>query len=108
MYSGKKFKLGDTEYEIPALSLGQLRNGALAKMQATDELVTAGKNWEAIAARGELIHMALTRNYPNVPLDTVMDSLDLNNSAEIWLWILGASGFKPSPEEVAEKTAPAT
>ena len=108
MYSGKKFKLGDTEYEIPALSLGQLRNGALEKIRVCDELAEQKKNWESIIARGELIHMALTRNYPNVPLDTVMDVLDLNNSAEIWLWILGASGFKPSPEEVAEKTAPAT
>ena len=92
-FRGTTIKLGEQDYVLPALSLGQLRTGILETLQKHDELIIAGKFYEAINVRAEVIHAALTRNYPDMPLSLVEDSLDLNDSTDIWRIVLGGSGF---------------
>lgn len=94
MFEGTKFTLGDRELVVPALSLGQLRRGALELFKKNDELwkkVEAGEaiHWEALANRAELILMALRRNYPDLAEEWLLDHLDFNNVAEIWKAVVG-------------------
>ena len=93
MFIGNDHKIGDKTYTIPALSLGQLRNGALAKMEKHDQLLSEGKTFDAMAIRGEVVVEAIRRNYPDVDADEVMNALDLRNITPIWMTVLGASGF---------------
>jgi hypothetical protein len=95
MYPGKKFRIGETEYTVPALALGQLRNGGLELIKKSDELAQAGKPFEAIAMRGQIVAMAVKRNYPDVDAEALMDSLDLDNMNSLWLHVLGASSLLP-------------
>jgi hypothetical protein len=93
MYAGTKVKIGDEEYTIPPISLGQLRNGLLTKLQEHDKLSADGKLFETLQLRGEIILAAIRRNYPDFSEDKLFAHLDLANTSGIWLSILGASGF---------------
>lgn len=104
MFAGRKIKIGAEEYTVPPLSLGQLRNGTLKLLQDHDALVAEGKPWEAMNIRGEVILSALKRNYPDIDEKMLFDWLDVGNSGEIWLTVLGMSGFMPGEAE-AVKTA---
>ena len=108
MFPGKKFRLGEQEYVVPALTIGQLRNGALEKLREHDELVAAGKAFEAMYLRAELILAALRRNYPSATEDLVLDTLDLHNIGPIWLYVLGVSGFTPGEDQAATQAESGT
>jgi hypothetical protein len=93
MYNGITIRIGEEDYIVPPISLGQLRNGLLAKMQEHDRLISDNKAFEAMNLRGEIILAAIRRNYPDFPEQKLYDYLDLGNSGPVWLGILGASGF---------------
>ena len=95
MFNGVKAKFGDKEVVIPPLSLGQLRNGALELLKKHDELVEKNQFMESALIRGEVIALALTRNYPEMTVDLVFENLDLSNVNELWRTVIGLSGFSP-------------
>lgn len=104
-FGGTPIKIGDEEYIVPALSLGQLRNGMLKKLQEHDALVAEGKIFDTLTLRGEVILEALRRNYPDFPEEKLFDHLDMANTGQVWLAVLGASGFNLGE---AQARAPAT
>jgi len=108
LFSGTKITVGGEEFVVPAISLGQLRNGLLAKLQAHDELIAAGKTFDAIAMRAEVILAALRRNYPDFSEEKLYDYLDMSNSTPLWLTILGVSGFVPGETSAATETKSGT
>lgn len=95
MIPGIKLTIGDEEYVVPALTLGQLRNeGMLDKMKQHDaKLADAETYFDALDIRAEIILAALQRNYPDVTLDKLRDQLDLGNVSDIWNAVMGASGM---------------
>lgn len=99
MYQGTRFKIGEEEYIVPPLSLGQLRGGILEKLREHDQLVNDGRVFEGLALRADVILAALRRNYPEFPEDKLLDWLDMSNTGPIWLAILGASGLSPLETE---------
>lgn len=101
MFSGTKIKIGEEEFVIPPISLGQLRNGVLDLLQKHDELVAGGKPFEAMDVRGQIILAALQRNYPDFTEKKLLDYLDAGNIGPLWLHVLGISGFSPSGEAQA-------
>lgn len=107
MFPGIEITINGENFTLPALSLGQLRNGALKLLQEHDALIAAGKFYEAVALRGDVIHTALTRNYPSFAKERLFSWLDLENSAPLWLAVLGASGFKPGEVVAAAEVKPA-
>ena len=110
MFQGVTCRIGDNEYVVPALSLGQLRSGLLDKLKEHDQLVADGKLFDTMTLRGEIILAALRRNYPNLEENVVWDSLDMSNTGPVWLAVLGASGFteQTTQTEVASKANGAT
>ena len=93
LFSGTKIPIGNETYVLPALSLGQLRAGGLARLKEHDEAIAAGDIFAASVIRGEIIFLALQRNYPDFDEATLMNHLDLRNTIPIWQIVLGASGF---------------
>lgn len=93
MIPGIKRKIGEREYEIPPLSLGQLRQGAIAKIRDHDQMITDGKFFEAMELRGEIIAMAMKRNYPDLKDSDFDELLDVRNMPDLWSIVLGGSGF---------------
>lgn len=116
MISGTPVKLRGQVYVIPPLTLGQLRSGLAEKMKEHDRLVRENQedsgrdNAFAISIlRGEIIHAALSRNYPEIDEARCFELLDLGNVSFAWLAVIGLSGFRPGEEEAgAEAEAPGT
>jgi hypothetical protein len=108
MFAGLKITLGEGEYIIPPISLGQLRSGLLAQLQQHDALVNEGKVFEAMSIRAEVILAALRRNYPDFPEQQLLDNIDLGTCGPIWMSILGASGFTPGEVVAATATTAAS
>ena len=109
MIPGTTVNLGGTDYLLPPLSLGQLRNGVLALMKRHDELIASedgSERWEACCIRGEIVGHALKRNYPDLTDEQVMELLDTKTTNDAWLIVLGASGFPQ--QEVAGAALPGT
>ena len=103
LYPGRKVLLRGVEYVLPAVSLGQLRNGLLTQMKEHDALVTEGRVYDAMPLKGEVILLAFQRNYPDIDPNLVYDSLDATNIVELWLYVLGLSGFKPGEPAAADQ-----
>jgi hypothetical protein len=101
VFNGNKITIGDEDFIVPPISLGQLRNGTLALLQKHDELIADAKTFEAMEIRGQVILSALRRNYPDFPEDKLFAYLDMSNTGPIWLGILGASGFTPGEPQAA-------
>lgn len=110
MFPGIEFEINGKKCIIPALSIKQLREGGLDLIKETDETAKASDNgYDTMEVRSKLIHLALTRNYPDMTLETVQESLDLSNTVKIWLSVLGVSGMGDNTAKgEAEVVPPAT
>jgi hypothetical protein len=102
MYGGVSITIGAETFVVPPLSLGQLRGGVLQKLQEHDKLVAEGKTFEILVTRGEIILVALRRNYPNFPEEKLLEYLDMTNTGALWMAVLGASGFTAGETEAAK------
>jgi hypothetical protein len=98
-----KVTLDGKEYEVAPLSLGQLRNGLLAKLREHDELANAGRVLETWIIQGEIIAEAIRRKSPELSVETITANLDLGQIHELWPVMLGLSGFKPGEIQPAAK-----
>ena len=105
LYPGVKITIDGEDLVLPAISLGQLRNGTLKLLQEHDALIAEGKTFEAIALRGDVLLTAFRRNYPDYPEAKFFANVDMTNTTELWLKVLGISGFTPG-ERPAEGESP--
>lgn len=106
MFKGKKMTLGEREFVVPALSLGQLRNGGVELLRQHDETSAKGQGFDAMELRGKLIHLALQRNYPDLTEEDVFGLLDMANTGEVWQTVLGLSGFTSGEVSAAQIPVP--
>ena len=105
MFPGYKLTIEGVDYLVPALSLGQIRNGVKEKLKEHDQAVAEGKTFEVQLLRGEVILEAIRRNYPAFLQETLENNLDLNAVGKLWLVVLGASGFIEGEIVAATTTA---
>jgi hypothetical protein len=101
MFPGYKFTIENETYTVPALSMGQLRNGIMEKLKSHDTLLTDGKIFELQLLRSEIILAAIRRNYPDFPEDKLLNFLDMANIGPVWSAVLGSSGFAPGETPAA-------
>ena len=88
-YKGVPMAFADgVEYVIPALSLRQVQ-----QLQGRLAAYTGGNDAESIELVIDTVHAAVTRNYPDMPRDTVQDGLDLRNMGDFMAAVMGASGM---------------
>jgi len=101
-------KIKDKEYDIPAVTLGQLRAGMLEKMKKSDELLQTSY-LDSVMLRGEILAEALMAKYPGqFTVDEVLDSLDPASVAASFMALLGMSGITPPGEAQATKNEAGT
>lgn len=93
MIKGIKVTLGDREFILPPISIGQLRNGVLDKIKEHDRLVQEGQPFEAYLAKTEIIGEALRRNYADLTDSDLDELIDLGNVNDIWQIALGVTGL---------------
>ena len=106
MIPGKEVTIGEKKYILPPLSLGQLRNGVMVRMREHDEMITAGKGYEAMLLKGDIILAALQRNYPKLKIEDLDSILDFGNINDLWLQALGLAGFRPGEAPTTEEAIP--
>lgn len=102
MFVGTKLKINNRELVMPGLSLGQLRGGVTDKLAQHDTLINEGKIFESVVLRGEVILLALRRNYPDFNETELFDYLDLNTVKPLWNAVLGMSDLLPGETLAAE------
>jgi hypothetical protein len=87
MIPGKKFILGGVEWEIPALTIKQVKQ--LEPTLLKPDYVNDALGIEALNAAATLVHTAILRNYPEVTLDQVEEMVDLVNIVPIIQYLTG-------------------
>ena len=91
MIDGHPVKMGGKDYTVPALSFKQLRQlqPAIALIGNIGSVPTD----EQMSAVVDIVHAALSRNYPELDKDGVEDQLDLSNIRPVLEAVMGAAGL---------------
>lgn len=108
LIDGEKVILSGKEFIIPPLNLSRIKKlqDELAILAAVPE-DAARFEPQQLEATISIIHMALTRNYPDLTREEVEDVIDMGNMARAMLAVMGQSGFKqgePGPVTAAPPT----
>jgi hypothetical protein len=92
MIPGVIVKMGGRDWEVPPLTMGQLRK----LMPKVRELsgISAGMGEEQIAILCEIVAAALSRNYPDMDAERVENLLDLGNAGSVLSAVLSGSGLR--------------
>lgn len=96
-------RVKDKDYEVPPLTLGQLRNGLLAKLKEHDELFAKGHAIDMWILEGEVVVAAIRRLAPDLDANDIFDALDLSQLRTLWPILLGLSGFGQGEQTPAAK-----
>lgn len=94
MIEGTEIELGGQKWIVPALNFKRIK-----QLKPIMEKLTASAagpsdiSDEAIDAAAQLVHLALSRNYPEVKIDDIEEWLDLRNFRDIVMAIVGQSGL---------------
>lgn len=99
-----KLTIKDKDYDIPTVTLGQLRGGMIESMKKSDEM--AKDDWlGCVMLRGEIIAKAMIKKYPDLTEEDILDSLDPQQTNVAFLALLGIS---PAGETPATRTEAGT
>jgi hypothetical protein len=91
MIPGVKISMGGSEYEVPPLTLGQLKmlmpkvkklqSGELDEIGAFDVMI-------------EVVHAAMSRNYSVLTVEQVAELIDTSNMNDVMEAVMRGSGLK--------------
>jgi hypothetical protein len=106
---GIKIQMGGVEYMVPPLTLGQLRRldpkiKSMRNVSSDGRVITA----EQIDAIGEIVSTALSRNYPDMTAEKVLDLIDVANVSEVFYAVMTGSGLRPGEAEAVARPNGAT
>ena len=105
-FGGEVVKLGGREYAIPSLSVKQART-LWPKIKQLQQGVTEDSLPDRMGIAVEVVHAALSRNYPDIKIDEVEDLLDMNDFRRIVLVVTG-QGVRQTPGAEPAATEAAT
>lgn len=97
MIKGLKLHLGDADYEIPPIALGDLE-----RLQDRLAAYQGGIDTESIATVIDVAHAALKRNYPEISRAEVGSLVDVGNMAEVFEAVMDVSGLKRKEQAAGE------
>jgi hypothetical protein len=102
-YQGTEIDVGGEKYVFPPLSFG-------AAKQLRDEIEAIEKgvdNATAMDTVCRVVHAALSRNYPEITIETVENELvDFGNWRDLYFAVLAISGFEKTSPGKAEAATP--
>jgi hypothetical protein len=91
MIDGVQIRMGGREFLVPPLNLKTIRRlePKLANLSTVNP--SDPSNLDDVV---EIVHAALSRNYPDLGRDEIEDLLDMGNLNEVIVAIMGISGLK--------------
>lgn len=106
-YAGEQVKLAGQDYIVPSLSVKQARN-LWPKIRELNKGITMDNIPDKMSIATEIIHAALSRNYPNLKLEEVEDMIDMSNFRRVVGLVTASTGLKGDPgDQPAAATAAA-
>ena len=99
LIEGSKINLGGNDYIVPPLSFKHLRT--LEEKIAALSGIKTKPTADQLSAVIEIVHAAITRNYPDITKEQLEDWLDIGNMKTVIPAIMGMSGLVSSGESVA-------
>ncbi len=99
MIPGAPMQIGDREFVVPPLTLGQLRRLMPKVKQLTN--IGAEMSEAHIGDLVEIVTAAVQRNYPEVTAEVMENLLDLGNAGNVLTEVLTAAGLKLRGEATA-------
>lgn len=91
-YEGLTVTLGDQDFIVPALTLGQLKRLEI-QLQVLSSIAGNALSIDQLEAAITIIHAALARNYPELLRDDLAEMVDLRNFKILVQAVMGASGI---------------
>jgi len=88
---GEKLILGGREFIVPPINLKRLKN----LLPLIESLTKETDTLKQMDGTSQILHAALSRNYPEITLDEVEEMIDLGNFMSVLKAVLGGSGFLP-------------
>jgi len=104
MLPGVTIAMGGRDWQVPPLTLGQLRRLMPKVRQLTEIGASMGET--QITVLVEIVAAAMQRNYPKATAEVVENLLDLGNASAVLNAVLTGSGLKLSDSRVGEAAAP--
>ena len=99
-FEGQTVNLGGQEYVVPSLSVKQAR-ALWPKILELNKGITEENLPEKHGLSVEVIHAALTRNYPDLTRDELEDLVDMRNIRVLMALVSGQSGIFGTGSEPA-------
>lgn len=103
-FEGVKLRIGRQDYIVPALSMRQLKQYEKTIAQ-TQKSLGAAMSPADIDKFVEVIHAAVSRNYPDVTLDQMLDAIDLRSLPTLFPAVMGISGLEAKQQGEAQAQA---
>lgn len=90
---GVTINLGGDDYVVPALNFRQIKKiqPEIRKLENLSGGLISDEEMEVMAT---VVHEALSRNYPDITQEKVLELLDLRNAPVVVKAIMGISGFE--------------
>src|SRR6516225_3481417 len=104
MLPGVTIAMGGRDWQVPPLTLGQLRRLMPKVRQLTEIGASMGET--QITVLVEIVAAAMQRNYPEATVEMVENLLDLGNASAVLNAVLTGSGLKLSDSRLGEVAAP--
>ncbi len=94
LIDGAKVRMGGKEWIVPALSFRQLK-----KLLPKINMLNIGElTVETMDSITEVVHAAISRNYPELSVDDVADMLDVRAAPAVFMAIMGESGLEATSQ----------
>jgi hypothetical protein len=95
MIPGIKLQMGGQDWLVPPLTLGQLRR-LEPKLRAMADIPQGaqGMTAEQIDTIAEVVATAMSRNYPDMTNERVLELIDVGNARAVVLAVLTGSGLQ--------------
>jgi hypothetical protein len=98
LIDGAKIKMGGKDWVVPALSFKQLKR----LLPRLNKIGGGDLSPDNMGDMAEVVHAALSRNYPELTLDEVEDMLDMRCAQFVFMAVIGQSGLEARPEGEAK------
>lgn len=100
-YEGVEIEIRGKKYIVPGLSLGQLENNA--EDIQTVLAMTNQNDMRALGTIAKIVHLAFSRNYPDITLDQIKEMIDMRNMNRIIGAVMNSTGFSSGAANAGEQ-----
>ena len=90
LYEGTPIVVAGKRYIVPGLSFAQLENN---KEDIDKIMKSKGNDFNMLKAIGKVVYLAMSRNYPDITREQVLEIMDIRNMKMFVDAAMGQSGF---------------